>query len=349
MGESRMGESRTADASMREALACLTRARECLHAREFEDAELLLRQAIAQDPKLALAYELLGKLLYRDARAKESAAVYRAWLEAMPSDPIAAHLFAATGGATAPERASDGFVTGLFERAAPDFDAALADLGYQAPRLVFESATAVLDPGTAALDVLDLGCGTGLCGDLLRPLARRLVGVDLSPGMLERARARGCYDQLVCEELTTYARRCEERFDLITAADVFCYFGDLTAVFAQIALLLRLGGRFIFSVEQMSAAAAAVIGSDGFAPEISIRDLARAEPGFTLLEHGRYAHSASYVERVLGRVGLTSAAMRPAVLRFERGAPVQGLITAARRDCADALTAPSLPTEAGLA
>ena len=90
---------------MDDALACLSRARECLHAREFETAELLLRRAIAQDPNLALAYELLGKLLYRDARAKESAAVYRAWLEAMPSDPIAAHLFAATGGATPPERA----------------------------------------------------------------------------------------------------------------------------------------------------------------------------------------------------------------------------------------------------
>jgi predicted TPR repeat methyltransferase len=340
MSESRTGESRTGAASM-EALACLTRARECLRAREFDEAELLLRQAIAQDPKLALAYELLGKLLYRDARAEESAAVYRAWLEAMPSDPIAAHLCAATGGATAPERASDGFVTGLFERAAPDFDAALADLGYQAPQLIFESATAVLAPGTAALNVLDLGCGTGLCGDLLRPLARWLVGVDLSPGMLERARSRGCYDELVCKELTAYVERCEERFDLITAADVFCYFGELTAVFALITSLLRPGGWLIFSVEEMTADTAAV---NGEGPAVS-----SAVAGFALLEHGRYAHSASYIERVLGRAGLAPTAMRPAELRFERGAPVQGLIAVARRDCADALTAPSLPTEAGLA
>jgi predicted TPR repeat methyltransferase len=287
----------------------------------------MLRRAIAHDPKLALAYELLGKVLYRDARAEESAAVYRAWLQAMPSDPIAAHLFAATGGAMAPERASDGFVTGLFERAAPDFDAALADLGYQAPQLVFESAAAVLDPGAVALDVLDLGCGTGLCGDWFRPLARRLVGVDLSPGMLERALVRGCYDELVCQELTAYVERCEERFDLITAADVFCYFGDLTAIFAALASLLRAGGRFIFSVEEMEADAAAVNGNDGHAP--SYFD---AVAGFALLEHGRYAHSASYVEHVLRRAGLAAVAMRPAVLRFERGAPVQGLVTAAGCD-----------------
>ncbi len=326
------------EASTREAAACLTRARECLHAREFEDAELLLQQAIAQDPKLALAYELLGKLLYRDARAEESAAVYRAWLQAMPSDPIAAHLVAATGGAAAPERASDGFVTGLFERAAPDFDTVLASLGYQAPQLVFESTAAVLDPGAVALDVLDLGCGTGLCGDGFRPLARRLVGVDLSPGMLERARARGCYDQLVCEELTAYVERCEERFDLITAADVFCYFGDLTAVFAAIAVLLRPGGRFIFSVEEMTDDAAAVNGNNGVAPS-------NAVAGFALLEHGRYAHSPAYVEQALRRAGLAAVATRLGVLRFERGAPVQGLVTAAGR--AAALTSPSLPTAGG--
>jgi predicted TPR repeat methyltransferase len=328
-----MGES-----SMHEALACLTRARECLHDRNFDTAELLLRQAVAQDPKLALAYELLGKLLYRDARAQESAAVYRAWLEALPADPIAAHLVAATGGVAAPERASDGFVTGLFERAAPDFDTVLATLGYQAPQLVFESAAAVLDPAAVGLDILDLGCGTGLCGEWFRPLARRLVGVDLSPGMLERARARGCYHELVHEELTAYVTRCEERFDLITAADVFCYFGDLTAAFTAIASLLRPGGRFIFSVEEMSSDAVAVSGPDGLVAEQS-GDIAGDSPlrqppaggRFALLEHGRYAHSASYVDYVLRRAGLAPVATRTAMLRFERGAPVQGLVTAAGR------------------
>lgn len=319
-----------AELPMIDALACLSRARECLHAREFETAELLLRRAIAQDPKLALAYELLGKVLYRDARAEESAGVYRAWLAEMPADPIAAHLVAATGGAAAPERCSDGFVTGLFERAAPDFDTVLTTLGYQAPQLVFESAAAVLDPGAVALEVLDLGCGTGLCGHWFRPLARRLVGVDLSPGMLEQARTRGCYDELVCGELTAYVRRCEKRFDLITAADVFCYFGDLTAVFAAIASLLHPAGRFIFSVEEMSADAAAFTGNDS--PSTS-----STTAGFTLLEHGRYAHSASYLEQVLKQAGLAPIAMRPAVLRFERGAPVQGLVTAAGRDRAGAL------------
>jgi predicted TPR repeat methyltransferase len=296
---------------MDEAVAWVSRARECLHAREFDAAESLLRRAIAQDPQLALAYELLGKLLYRDSRAEESAAVYRAWLAATPADPIAAHLVAATGGAAVPERASDGFVVGLFERAAPDFDATLAGLGYCAPQLVFETAAAALGPAAAALDVLDLGCGTGLCGDWFRPLARRLVGVDLSPGMLEQARRRHCYDELFCEELTAYTGRCAERFDVIAAADVFCYFGDLLAPLSQAACLLKPGGWLVFSVEDLSDTG--------------------AQGGVGLLEHGRYAHSPSHVANALDSAGLKPSLKDAQVLRFERGAPVMGLIAAGQK------------------
>lgn len=296
---------------MDEAVACLNHARECLHAREFDTAESLLRQAIAQDPELTLAYELLGKLLYRDSRAEETAAVYRAWLAATPADPIAAHLVAATGGAAVPERASDGFVVGLFERAAPDFDAALAGLGYCAPQLVFETAAAALGQDAAALDVLDLGCGTGLCGDWFRPLARRLVGVDLSPGMLEQARRRNRYDELVCEELTAYTGRCAERFDVIAAADVFCYFGDLRAPLSQAACLLKPGGWLVFSVEDLSAT--------------------RAQGDVGLLEHGRYAHSSSHVANALDSAGLKPSVKDTQMLRFERGAPVSGLIVAGQK------------------
>jgi predicted TPR repeat methyltransferase len=298
---------------MNEGVELLRQARECLLIHDFERAERLLRHAITQDLKLGQAYELLGKLLYRDCRNGEAAAVYRAWLQALPTDPVAAHLVAATGGASPPERASDGFIESVFGRAAPEFDATLAKLRYQAPQLVFERAFEVLGPTSVALDVLDLGCGTGLCGEWFRPLAQWLVGVDLSSEMLGQARARGCYDELICEEITTYATRCTARFDLICAADVFCYFGDLRAVFAAVAALVRPGGLFAFSVEDRNAASS------------------NDEDGPGLLEHGRYAHSASYLESVLMRLGLSCASMEPVVLRFERGAPVRGLVAVAKR------------------
>jgi predicted TPR repeat methyltransferase len=291
---------------MDEALACLEQGQSCLQAADFDGAERSLRLAIEKDPQLALAYELLGKLLYRDSRGDEAAALYRAWLRAIPTDPAAAHLVAATGGAPAPERASDGFVTRLFGRAAPGFDVALARLGYRAPQLVFERAARVLDSSAVALNVLDLGCGTGQCGEWFRPLARRLVGVDLSHGMLEEARRRKCYDELACAEITTYVSRCTERFHLVTAADVFCYFGALESVFAFIAGLLQPWGWFIFSVEEAQGGESCV-----------------------LSEHGRYAHSLEHVEQSLHFAGLASGEVHQDVLRFERGAPVRGLVVAA--------------------
>jgi len=217
---------------------------------------------------------------------------------------------AATSDGTAPARASDGFVAALFERAAPDFDTTLATLGYCVPQLLFEAAMAVLDPGVVGFEVLDLGCGTGLCGEWFRPLARRLVGVDLSAGMLANARRRGCFDELICRELTEYLQRCTERFDLITAADVFCYFGDLAAVFAATARLLRPEGCFIFSVEHLE-------------------DAADSRP-MRLLEHGRYAHDARYIHECLARAGLCPVRTTETSLRYERGAPVPGLVIAAR-------------------
>jgi predicted TPR repeat methyltransferase len=291
------------------AAACLQRARACLGQREFADAESLLRQAIAAEPDSGVAYELLGKLLYRESRDAEAAQVYRAWLAVAPNDPIASHLVAATSGEAAPARASDGFVAALFERFAPDFDTTVSTLGYCVPQLLFEAAMAVLDPGVVGIEVLDLGCGTGLCGEWFRPLARRLVGVDLSAGMLANARRRGCFDELNCTELTEYLQRCTERFDLITAADVFCYFGDLAAVFTAAARLLRPEGHFIFSVEHLE-------------------DPADSHP-MRLLEHGRYAHDSRYIHEALTQAGLLPVRTTKAFLRYERGAPVPGLVIAA--------------------
>ncbi len=307
---------------MDDAAACLSRARRCLRDRDFDGAEPLLRQALEHDPKSALAYELLAKLLYRGARSEEAAAVCRAWLQAIPADPTAAHLAAATGGASAPGRASDAFVVRLFDRAAEDFDVVLSGLGYRVPKLIFESSLRAFQGAAAGIEVLDLGCGTGLCGDWIRPLARRLVGVDLSPAMLEQARRRGCYDELTCAELTSFVADCRTRFDLVMAADVFCYFGELVPAFTAVSHLLQDGGWFVFSVEDLSV-------NSSQDPCVCSNDLSRTT-GFRLLEHGRYAHEPGYVRAALASSGLQAESVAAEILRSERGAPVHGLIFAAR-------------------
>jgi predicted TPR repeat methyltransferase len=287
----------------------LAAGRQCLQERDFETAETRLRQALALQPDLSEAFELLGKLLYRDGRAGEAAALYLAWQQAVPAHPVAAHLVAATGGAPPPDRASDDFITLLYQRAAAQFDATTDALGYRAPQLLCDCLAALLGPDWRCDRVLDLGCGTGLCGALLRSHVAELVGVDLSPHMLDQARRRACYDRLECAELTDFLKSCRVRFEVVTAADVFCYFGELAPVFTAIGAVLRPQGRFVFSVEALEDP--------------------RAGPHVRLQEHGRYAHGRDFLQQALGQAGLMIETAVQDMLRFERGLPVQGWIVTA--------------------
>jgi predicted TPR repeat methyltransferase len=135
---------------------------------------------------------------------------------------------------------------------------------------------AVTAPGHT-YDTLDAGCGTGLCGPLLRPLSRALTGVDLSPKMLEPAARKAIYDTLVCEELTAFLLRSPQCFDLVVAADLMIYFGDLTPLFAAAATALRSAGLFAFSTELWTG------------------------EGYRLLPSGRFAHAPHYIKLVAPR------------------------------------------------
>ena len=161
-------------------------------------------------------------------------------------------------------------------------------------------------------DVLDVGCGTGLCGALWRPMSRRLVGVDLSPNMLSKAAARAVYDQLNCAELTEWLSTCGQRFDLAVAADVLCYFGDLSAAFDATRSVLLPGGCFACSLEAMP-------------------DSAPVGEPFVLLPHGRYQHRRNYVEAMLSASGLELQSISTETLRYERQEPVIGLVVVAKR------------------
>ena len=193
---------------------------------------------------LALAHCTLGEV-------DEAVRVFEEWLAEEPDNPIARHLIAACSGRDVPARASDAFIERTFDNFAGSFEAKLAKLLYRAPALV---AAMLAGPDAAAsktLDVLDAGCGTGLCGPLIAPYARRLVGVDLSARMLAQAQAKNVYDQLVKSELTAYLRDSPGAFDAIVSADTLVYFGSLQDVVAASADALRPGGRLIFTVEEM--------------------------------------------------------------------------------------------------
>ena len=166
---------------------------------------------------LALAHCTLGEF-------SEAVHIFDEWLEEEPADPIALHMRAACTGRNVPARASDGFVERTFDSFAASFESKLEKLSYRAPALV----AAMLETSTFSrsknLDVLDAGCGTGLCGPLIAPYARTLVGVDLSEGMIARAKEKDVYDALIKSELTGYLRKQQQRLRRDRVSRYACVF-----------------------------------------------------------------------------------------------------------------------------
>jgi predicted TPR repeat methyltransferase len=277
--------------------------------KRFDEAVAAYRRVLQLLPRHVAAYDALGRTLYRAGRIDEAVAVYREWLQGDPRSSVARHMLAACTGQAAPVRASDEYVRDTFDAFAASFDQVLDGLGYRAPALIGEALDRVLPARDASLAVADAGCGTGLCADFLRPRAKRLAGVDLSAGMLSRARARKQYDQLVEAELSGWLAAQRQAWDLIVSADTLCYFGPLDAVFSGAARALKPGGWLIFTVEQAA---------EGVDP-------------YLLNPNGRYSHSERYVRDRLAESGLMALAVEPVVLRREIGHEVSGLLVTASR------------------
>lgn len=280
----------------------------------YEDALATLRKALSIRGE-AEGYRRLGQMLYGLRRIGEAAANYRAWLRAEPDSPIARHMLSACTGEEVPARAGDAFVTSVFDGFAEDFDAVLTRLEYRAPELVGKALQRVEGelPGEAgrALDIADAGCGTGLLAQYLRPYARRLVGVDLSPKMLQKAARRAVYDELLPAELTWYLGSMQQAFDVVASSDTLVYFGDLGAVLGAAAASLRSGGRLFFTLEHAA-------------------DEAEAPAGYRIHPHGRYSHTEAYVRRMLAGAGFEAIEIGKDRLRWEGRGYVAGLVVAAR-------------------
>jgi predicted TPR repeat methyltransferase len=237
-----------------------------------------------------------------------AAETYRVWSLRDPGNAKARHMAAATTGNNVPGRASDDYVRLVFDHVARGFDRNLANLGYRAPELVATALGEYAEVHPGAFAVLDAGCGTGLCGPLIRRNCQSLTGVDLSPGMLDLARQRAAYDELVVGELCSFMRSRAGTFDAIISADTLVYFGMLDEALAAASAALRPAGVFIATFEALIA--------DG-------------DADYQIQIHGRYAHRESYLRQSLAQAGFQRVRLARETLRQEKLQDVIGYLVVA--------------------
>lgn len=243
------------------------------------------------------AWNNLGNLCKDAERFGEAADCYEQVLALDPGRPALRHLVLALRGA-AEEKIAPEAVRDLFDRYAERFEQDLRErLGYRIPEEFLELLEA--NGLTHVSHTLDLGCGTGLLGRLLRPVTDRLTGIDLSSAMLARARASEVYDALEEDDVCAFLERTAERYDLIAAADVLGYLGSLESLFRGVSHRLAPGGHVVLSTES-----------------------AREGETFALRPSGRFVHHFAYVLATAGACGLQLVDHRTTTLRIERGQPV---------------------------
>ena len=266
-----------------------------------DEALASFERANAIAPSLADAWTQRGSILRDLGRLDEARTAFAQAIASGGDAELNGYYLAALSGRDVPAQAPVGYVVGFFDEYAASFDAHLVEsLGYRAPQAL---AAAVAAFGRRFASALDLGCGTGLCGPLLRPMCDRIGGVDLSQRMLDRAAARGVYDTLACAEVVDHLRSTDARHDLVVAADVFIYVGALGPVFDGVARASSPDGVFAFTAEATASEADDVV----------------------LLPSLRYAHSERHLRALAARHGFAVISLARAPLRREQEREVAGL------------------------
>lgn len=277
--------------------------------KRYVDAIDALTRAITLQPDNVDAHFSMGVTLKAQGKFAEAADMLHKTLELDPNHECAGYYLATLGATPSPEQSPTEYVRKLFDAYAENFEQDLVqNLEYRTPEVLYQIVTEPQGENPNPMDIIDLGCGTGLCGKLFKSVARSLTGVDLSPKMVEKARQLNVYDQLITGDVLQSLQVGEPAFDLVLAADVFVYIGKLDEIFAASHNALRSGGLFAFSVEA---------------------DETRED--YVLRPSGRYGHSAAYIRTLAEKHGQQEVSMREVVLRKEAGIPMQGYLFVFRK------------------
>jgi len=263
-----------------------------------DDALAAFDAALGLDATLAAAWTQRGSLLREAGRLVEAAHCFKQALAQGGDAALNRWFLASVTGDAAAAQAPTPYVRALFDGYADGFDQHLVDgLGYAVP----QALAASLPSGRHFVSALDLGCGTGLCAPPLQGRVACLTGVDLSPRMLERARMRGQYHALHEADLLQWLRQAPAGFDLVLAADVFIYIGDLAPVFAEVRRVMLPGGLFAFSVETTDDGRPAELGT-----------------------HLRYRHGLQGLQTLARATGFEVLSLQRLTLRHEQQRAIDG-------------------------
>lgn len=261
-------------------------------------------KVMALAPERALGWGESGGLLREMGRLDEAIAHYERALAIEPEHTLYRYYLSALRGVDAPPHPPQQYVQSLFDQYADDFEPHLVgNLQYQGHSHLIEHLPAQAPKHFP--HVLDLGCGSGLCGPLIRPRAGVLWGIDLAQGMIEQSQRLGVYDHLEQADGSAFLAGCDTRWDLVLAADVFIYVGALDELFTQLARRMQPSGWLAFTAEL-------------------------TEPGYSndrphLRPSLRYAHPLPYLERMAQAHGFVWRAHHNAPLRLDQGRPLQAL------------------------
>jgi len=273
---------------------------------ELGQSEQALQQyqiALELDPDRAEWHHNLAVLYLRAQQIQQAKQHFIRTLELQPNNSIAEHMLTALNATPATKAAPQEYVTSLFDQYASYYNKHVTTtLQYKVPQLLRNAISKFITVTTPQKYILDLGCGTGLCGIYFRDLARFLVGVDLSISMLAQAKTLNGYDGLCCGNiLETIPGLNQHCFELIIAADVFVYIGDLNSIFTMIISALQNNGQLAFTIEEQD-----------------INDT------FTLQSTGRYAHSKNYIESLARTHGFNIEVDNSIVPRVQNDIPIVG-------------------------
>ena len=272
----------------------------------------LLEQAIEIAPNFASAWFTLGEIRVKLGQRDAAIAAFHKARAADPEDHHGAAVWLMRLGAEELAEMPKGYVQALFDQYAPRFEAALlGDLDYRAPQLLFK---AVLSTRLAAKKpaffkrAIDLGCGTGLAASAFAREVDHYIGIDLSPKMLDQARATGLYASLEAADMVEALReKPDASAELVLAADAFVYVSDLLPALSEVERVLTPGGLIAFTLETHDG--------DGVVIGVGLR----------------YAHGAEYVRKTVAAAGLKLASCEEASPRTEDNEPVRGLVVVATK------------------